>query len=237
VSVRCSVSGCRRQRRARGLCDLHYRRVRKHDDPSVVAKPPGRSPSITIQPGRRFGRWTVVREVDPGKPGKRYLCACACGTERPVFAHNLRAGKSCSCGCGGRCLLCGRRLRRRRRHTRYCDATCRGRAARHESTPKVSTCAECQRPIAGRRSDARWCSERCRSRNRARKRAKPGLEGSCGKSRGIDSRRSAVYRRARHEKRGRRARTPGPWRRAKRTRSRRKGKAIRPSVPRTEEVS
>jgi hypothetical protein len=54
--------------------------------------------------GRRFGRWTVLRQAgDAPKPRNNpWLCRCRCGTERPVQDGNLLSGKSRSCGCTSR---------------------------------------------------------------------------------------------------------------------------------------
>ena len=49
--------------------------------------------------GQRFGRWTALCPVGADRNGRRWLCRCSCGAERPVSAHNLRSGKSLSCGC------------------------------------------------------------------------------------------------------------------------------------------
>lgn len=53
--------------------------------------------------GRVFGEWTVIALGDPaqGKHQKyiRWVCRCSCGTERPVYASNLRNGVSTNCGC------------------------------------------------------------------------------------------------------------------------------------------
>lgn len=55
----------------------------------------GRSPKIPDK-GTKFHKWTFVR---PGESGYRWLCVCACGTEREVVAQDLRSGRSKSCGC------------------------------------------------------------------------------------------------------------------------------------------
>lgn len=47
--------------------------------------------------GKKFGEWTVLSKVSTG----RYLCKCSCGTERIVYGHVLRYGRSKSCGCKG----------------------------------------------------------------------------------------------------------------------------------------
>lgn len=49
--------------------------------------------------GDRYGRLTVIKEVE-GKPNKRYfLCKCDCGNEVTVYMGNLRNGQTKSCGC------------------------------------------------------------------------------------------------------------------------------------------
>ena len=46
--------------------------------------------------GQVFGRLTAIRKIN-GEP--KWLCLCVCGTQRVVYAGNLRAGRSMSCGC------------------------------------------------------------------------------------------------------------------------------------------
>lgn len=50
--------------------------------------------------GKKFGKLTVIREVDPSKGGRMWLCRCECGTEKAVLQHNLTQGLSTTCGCG-----------------------------------------------------------------------------------------------------------------------------------------
>ena len=47
--------------------------------------------------GMKFGRWTAIEYVKPGK----WKCECSCDnhTIKIVDGRNLRAGKSQSCGC------------------------------------------------------------------------------------------------------------------------------------------
>lgn len=47
----------------------------------------------------RYGRYTVVYEVEKSGGMRRVLCRCDCGTERVVFLKNLKSGNSTSCGC------------------------------------------------------------------------------------------------------------------------------------------
>lgn len=48
-----------------------------------------------------YGRLTVLQRA-PNAPGSRHsqwLCICDCGTEKVIAGHNLRTGKTRSCGC------------------------------------------------------------------------------------------------------------------------------------------
>jgi hypothetical protein len=45
--------------------------------------------------GHRFGHWTVLEHIFPGK----WLCRCDCGNEAAILTDNLTRGKSRSCGC------------------------------------------------------------------------------------------------------------------------------------------
>lgn len=55
--------------------------------------------------GKRFGRYVVVREIEPeARPNgrgniRRVNAQCDCGNERDVHLQNLTSGKSQSCGC------------------------------------------------------------------------------------------------------------------------------------------
>ncbi len=64
----------------------------------------------TIMPGARIHRWTVVAAAEPlatrsGRSRPRWVCRCACGTERTVLQQSLQralrsdTGGSRSCGC------------------------------------------------------------------------------------------------------------------------------------------
>lgn len=56
-------------------------------------------PSKIDLTGKKFGRWTVLKQGN--KKGKRlyWLCKCECGTIKEVSGESLRSGKSKSCGC------------------------------------------------------------------------------------------------------------------------------------------
>lgn len=53
---------------------------------------------IDIQPGDKYGNWTVIRELPINTRYRRkMLCRCACGAEGEVFTNNLLYGMSCGC--------------------------------------------------------------------------------------------------------------------------------------------
>lgn len=62
--------------------------------------PSGGKKTSSIEPGQKFGMWTVLSLVE-GTSGKtkRYTCRCACGKKKAVLAASLTGGKSRSCGC------------------------------------------------------------------------------------------------------------------------------------------
>lgn len=56
--------------------------------------------------GERYGRLTVVKEIEPKFAGKRrvrrlriFECKCDCGNTKNVIMNNLRNGTTKSCGC------------------------------------------------------------------------------------------------------------------------------------------
>lgn len=68
--------------------------------------------------GRVFGRLTVLRRAENKNGRTRWLCRCECGNEKEVSAHELKNGRTRSCGCmagrAGRSLadITGRRFGR-----------------------------------------------------------------------------------------------------------------------------
>ena len=48
--------------------------------------------------GRAFGHWTALRR-EPAERVTKWLCLCACGSERLVQAGHLKSGASTNCGC------------------------------------------------------------------------------------------------------------------------------------------
>jgi hypothetical protein len=60
--------------------------------------------TITVNPGDRFGRLTIVQEVarhriSSGRTYRVFECFCDCGKKRKVLLQALRTGHTQSCGC------------------------------------------------------------------------------------------------------------------------------------------
>ena len=49
--------------------------------------------------GQKYGRLTVIKEVERKGYTRRWLCRCECGNETIVTQPNLRNGHTTSCGC------------------------------------------------------------------------------------------------------------------------------------------
>jgi len=75
---------------------------------SIVAQPrriTQRKRRIKVEPGEKYGRLTIVKEVSPyvlpsGKsPSRRFECLCECGETTLVKLSHLRTNRIKSCGC------------------------------------------------------------------------------------------------------------------------------------------
>lgn len=68
---------------------------------SRLALPPGTEPETDqAWAGRSFGSWTVLgQSLKTARGERKWLCRCACGTQRYVLERALRSGGSLSCGC------------------------------------------------------------------------------------------------------------------------------------------
>lgn len=49
--------------------------------------------------GQRFGRLLVLRPAKKHRDRTCWVCRCDCGNQHTATAHNLKAGKTTSCGC------------------------------------------------------------------------------------------------------------------------------------------
>jgi hypothetical protein len=59
-----------------------------------------KAPATILNPGDRFGRLTVIKQVFSSRHGKRrYQCRCICGTLHEALGTQLRSGRTQSCGC------------------------------------------------------------------------------------------------------------------------------------------
>ena len=56
--------------------------------------------SIDSLVGKKYGKLTVVKEIDKNKYGKTICkCVCDCGNTVNVLSNSLRTGHTTSCGC------------------------------------------------------------------------------------------------------------------------------------------
>ena len=105
-----------------------------------------------INPGDKYGRLTVLREVaKAAADGRRYraaLCRCDCGKQTTPRLSSLLSGDAQSCGCSrgppkyqlARCPVCGT-LAMIRRDRRSCSRACGyqlARAARQAPNPSYA---------------------------------------------------------------------------------------------------
>jgi hypothetical protein len=58
----------------------------------------GAMKKLEILPGERYGKLTIVEEVEPVGKLRRFKCLCECGRETTVRLSNLRGGVTKSCG-------------------------------------------------------------------------------------------------------------------------------------------
>lgn len=49
--------------------------------------------------GQKFGRLTVIREIETNNGHRKFLCKCECGNEKVVQMNHLKSGNTKSCGC------------------------------------------------------------------------------------------------------------------------------------------
>ncbi len=54
---------------------------------------------LHINPGDKFGRYTIIKEAATINSHRRFLCRCECGTTKEVSLANLRGSHTRSCGC------------------------------------------------------------------------------------------------------------------------------------------
>jgi DNA-directed RNA polymerase subunit RPC12/RpoP len=130
-----------------------------------------------IRPGDKYGRLTVIADVQKAAAdGRRYraaLCRCDCGQETTPRISSLKSGDARSCGCSRgppkyqqeRCPVCGTLTVIRRDH-RSCSRACGyqlARAARQAPNPSYDVwhhrvnkargpasgyaCADCGNPV------------------------------------------------------------------------------------------
>lgn len=94
--MQCSVGGCNKPSKSKGMCNTHYERVRVNGTLALKSL-------VENLSGRKFGRLTAVTLTDKGNGrATRWKCQCECGAETVVQASNLKTGHTTSCGCANR---------------------------------------------------------------------------------------------------------------------------------------
>lgn len=109
----CTVEECEKPSSSRGLCVMHYARLRRHGN--VQAKAP--HPRLVDISNERFGRLTAIEIVGKARPDggpNLWRCVCDCGEETRVSRTKLSSGHTRSCGC---LIDAGRRARAKHRMT------------------------------------------------------------------------------------------------------------------------
>lgn len=59
----------------------------------------GRKESLTVKPGMRFGKLTILRKGERINRNLVWICQCDCGNIKGIYQSNLQNGKTRSCGC------------------------------------------------------------------------------------------------------------------------------------------
>ena len=58
---------------------------------------------LDIKSGDKFGKLTVIKEVEPyyvcNKPRRKFKCICECGNTKDILLYCLTSGHTTSCGC------------------------------------------------------------------------------------------------------------------------------------------
>lgn len=71
--------------------------LREHRSRSIATAPRGKKP--TIPTGKRFNSLVVIEQAPSDNGFVMWRCVCDCGKTTVAHAHNVKAGKTKSCGC------------------------------------------------------------------------------------------------------------------------------------------
>jgi hypothetical protein len=74
----------------------------KTTSPSLIVLPTAKiriANTIDVKQGDRYGRLTIIKEVERRNGRRYFLCHCDCGNERIIPLGTMRQGKAKSCGC------------------------------------------------------------------------------------------------------------------------------------------
>lgn len=168
MSKTCSVSGCDRQRRTRGLCSRHYNKKRRRGEllghPNIIRGVPMAWLQEHVNyPGKGCLIWPFARDGDGyarikkdghDSPAHRVMLEIVCGppqTDQHQAAHN--------CGRGPDGCVNPTHLRWATRQENWADRIGHGTDMRGEKHPLAKLSADAVREIrAGRESQSRTAS-------------------------------------------------------------------------------
>ncbi|CAG4889562.1 hypothetical protein [Paraburkholderia gardini] len=101
----CSIEGCAGPHSAKGMCPVHYSRMKRRDD--RIARDHGTDSNSRkikgkyhpIEKGQRFGILTAIQSL--GKRNERgfWLFRCDCGNEIEKASKSVKESINPSCGC------------------------------------------------------------------------------------------------------------------------------------------
>lgn len=105
---------------------------------------------VEVKEGERYGRLTIIREVEPAgsahKRVRRFLCRCDCGNEIICRLPNLKSGMTKSCGCYRKFVSSNRRdchhLKNTRIYRIWCGMKRRCYNKRNEHFDRIAKCSK-----------------------------------------------------------------------------------------------
>lgn len=92
----CQVPNCEKNLFARGMCAMHYGRLRIHGSVETPVRPVR---TRVRYDGQKFGMLLVRETIHEARADSRVRCLCDCGREHVALAYNVVNGNTSSCGC------------------------------------------------------------------------------------------------------------------------------------------
>lgn len=154
----CSVEGCERSHAAKGLCKMHYYRLRNTGSTGAIeARPEYVADGVT----NRCGRCKQDRPVVDFPPSQQRTTGAWCRDCKQARYQETHPAPPTTC------IRCGRPIDNPHGKKVYCSHLCRVSASYWRANPaKALACIECGEDLTGRKSHIQYCSTRCAQRNR-----------------------------------------------------------------------